>query len=458
MTQVVAKPRPDVERDIPENLETVQDLRAEHEQRLARLRLLWDQRRFLYRSAGVGLACAVLLAFLIPSRYESATQLMPPDSQSSSMLGMLAGFTGQGSGMGAIATSLLGLKSTGAIFVGVLKSRSVQDRIIDRFDLKKVYGTHLEQKAREKLTENTEIAEERKSGIIKVTVTDRNPKRAAAIAGGYINELNQLMTELDTSSAHRERVFLEGRLSTVQQDLESAEKDFSQFSSKNATLDINEQAKAMLTAASVLQGQLIAAESELEGLRQIYSDNNVRVRSMQARVSELQHQLEKFGGKVGAPPAAAETGNGAAYPTIRQLPLLGVPYADLFRRLKIQEAVFETLTKEYELAKVEEAKEIPTVKVLDPPEIPERRSFPPRTLIVFWGTLLSIVIGAFWLLGEARWQSIDPEDPGKLFAHEVIQSVKSQMPWASANGSRLSELKEKLRNRFRSGTGPSEEQ
>ena len=102
------------------------------------------------------------------------------------------------------------------------------------------------------------------------------------------------MVELSTSGAHRERVFLEGRLKTVQQELESAEKDFSQFASKNMAIDIKEQGKAMVEAAAVLQGQLIAAESEMEGLRQIYTNNNVRVRTLEARITELKQQLEKL--------------------------------------------------------------------------------------------------------------------------------------------------------------------
>ena len=124
-------------------------------------------------------------------------------------------------------------------------------------------------------------------------MTDNNPKRAAAIAGSYVDELDTLMAELTTSSAHRERVFLEQRLAGVNQDLETAEKEFGQFASKNATLDITEQGKAMVMAAATLEGQLIAAQSELEGLKQIYTDSNVRVRSVEARISELRKQLQK---------------------------------------------------------------------------------------------------------------------------------------------------------------------
>src|SRR5207253_922695 len=123
----------------------------------------------------------LLLAFLIPARYDSTTQLMPPDNQSSSGMAM-ALMASQGiGGLGAIAGDLLGLKDSGAIFIGILSSRTIQDRLIDKFDLRKVYGERLVEDARKRLTENTSLAEDRKSGIFRITVRDRDPKRATAI-------------------------------------------------------------------------------------------------------------------------------------------------------------------------------------------------------------------------------------------------------------------------------------
>lgn len=410
---------------------------------LPRLRILWDQRRFLTKAAAAGLLAGTLLAFLIPKRFESTAQLMPPDSQSASSLAMLAGLSG-GGGLGMVAGDLLGIKSNGALFVGVLRSRTVEDRIIDRFDLKKVYGKSLQKEAREKLAERTAITEDRKSGIITITVTDRDPKRDAAMASAYVEELNTLIAQLSTSSARRERVFLEERLDAVKQDLEASEKDFSQFASSKGAIDITAQGKAMVEAAAALEGQLIAAQSELEGLKQIYSDNNVHVRSTQARVDELRQQLRRLGGKAGGSTETARDSD-APYPTLRQLPILGVPYADKLRRLKVEDAVFETLTKQYELAKVQEAKEIPSVKVLDAPVVPEHKSFPPRLVIMILGTLCATMVGLVWVLGHARWQAIDPQDPGKILAREVIHTFAAQIPWISRNGSG-EELPEKERN------------
>jgi uncharacterized protein involved in exopolysaccharide biosynthesis len=243
--------------------------------------------------------------------------------------------------------------------------------------------------------------------------------------------------ELSTSGAHRERVFLEGRLKTVQQELESAEKDFSQFASKNMAIDIKEQGKAMVEAAAVLQGQLIAAESEMEGLRQIYTNNNVRVRTLEARITELKQQLEKMGGKGEDTNSPTSAPTDSFYPSIKKLPLLGVSYADMYRRTKVQEAVFEVLTQEYELAKVQEVKEIPSVKVLDPADVPERKSFPPRSLIVMVGTFLSFVFGVSWILLHAHWQDMEPDHPAKAVATEVFRGARTHLDHMSENGSRL---------------------
>ena len=199
--------------------------------------------------------------------------------------------------MGGMASELLGLKSTTDLLVGILNSRTVEDRLIQKFDLKKVYGARRMEDARKDLAAQTEISIDRKSQIITINVTDKSPQRAAAMGQAYVEELNRTVAEVSTSSARRERIFLEGRLQAVNQDLEAAEKDFSQFASKNTAIDIKEQGKAMVDAAAILQGQYIAARSELEGLRQIYTDSNVRVRSVQARVDELQNQLMKVGGK-----------------------------------------------------------------------------------------------------------------------------------------------------------------
>jgi uncharacterized protein involved in exopolysaccharide biosynthesis len=434
-----------------------------------RLRLLWDRRRFFFRAGAIGLLISTLVAFLIPKSYTSTTQLMPPDPQSTSGMAMMAAMAGKaGGGLAGVAGDLLGLKSSGALFIGVLRSQTSQDRLIQQFDLRKVYGKRLVIDARTKLDENTSISEDRKSGIITISVTDHSPERSAALASAYVDQLNLLVSELSTSSAHRERVFLEERLKVAKQDLDDASNQLAQFSSKNNTLDIQQEGKAMLDAAGTIAGEMIAAQSQLEGLRQIYTDNNSRVRSLHARVAELRKQLEKLGGTEtrsgdgaapslgkSADPAAAQA-DGLPYPTIRSLPLLGAKYADYYRRAKIQETVNELLTEQYELAKVQEAKETPSVKVLDAARIPEKKSFPPRLVIMFLGTFLAATLSVVWVLGADQWHAADADDPRKILAKEVVATLKARAHWFSRNGAGPTAGKEKNTERFDDLQPPAE--
>jgi len=437
------------ERDIPEAPASL-EVAESRDNTLVYLQLVWAHRGMLSRVALYALIASTIVAFLIPSRYESTARLMPPDNQSSSSLAMAAAaMSGAAGGLGGIASDFLGLKSTSDVFVGILTSRTVQDKMIEEFDLKKLYGDRRMEDARKDLTEHTGVSVDRKSQIISITVTDKNPQRAAAMGQAYVEELNRLVAELSTSSARRERIFLEGRLQAVNQDLEAAEKDFSQFASKNTAIDVKEQGKAMVEAAALLQGQLIAAQSQYEGLREIYTDNNPRVRTVKARIDELQRQLEKLGGKGESATTVSGQPGDSMYPSIRKLPLLGVTYADLYRRTKIQEAVLETLTKEYEMAKVQEVKEIPTVKVLDVAAIPDKKSFPPRLLIMILGTAFAFAVSTTWIFGKAMWDETDANDARKVFAQEVLSTVAAHVPVFSQNGSESHSVNGGLWGRFR---------
>jgi capsule polysaccharide export protein KpsE/RkpR len=390
--------------------------------------LLWLNRRLLGRWTFYGLVIFTAIAFLTPKEFESTTRLMPPDSRSGSGIGaglaMMAAMSGQGAGsmggsaLGGIAGDLLGTKDAGAVFTDMLRSRTVADRMIARYDLRKLYHTSYWEDARKLLAARTFIAQDRKSGVITITVTDRDPRRAAEMAQSYVDELDRIAAEVNTSAARRERVFIEQRLKTVKQDLDTASQRFSEYSSKNATLDLKEQGKATVEAAAILQGQLIAAQSELEGLQQIYTSNNVRVRSLQARVNELQRQLKKVGGDSSGAIFGESTAN-QEFPSIRQLPLLGVQWADLYRETKIQEVVYQLLTEQYERAKIEEAKETPVVKVLDVAAVPERKSSPHRMLIMMLGAALALIVSSAWVLGTAAWSKMDSDDPAKQLGQEI---------------------------------------
>jgi uncharacterized protein involved in exopolysaccharide biosynthesis len=403
-------------------------LQRRHKQ-IARIGRLWEQRKLLGKFIAWGGSAALLIAFLIPARYASTTRLMPPEPPTGQSLAMLSTIVGKmGPNLASLGGDLLGMNTSADLFAGVLQSRTVQDDLIAKFDLRRLYGERRWVDARKELARRTDISIDRKSRILTLQVTDHDPTRASALAQEYVAQLNNVVIQVNTSSAHRERVFLEARLGQVKEELEASERDFSQFSNRTGAIDIKEQSKAMVEAAAILEGQLIAAQTELQGLRQIYTDQNVRVRATQARIDELGRQLLKMGGKEESQ-GTAPSKEDEIYPSIRKLPLLGVTYADLYRRMKVTETVFEILTQQYELAKVQEAKEVPSVKVLDAPEIPEKKVFPPRILLVVVGTLLALTAGISWVFAQDKWKHIDPQDPGKLLVLSMVQSVKPQLEY-----------------------------
>ena len=403
-----------------------------------KLWVLWRSRRFLWGITWKTLIASIILAFLVPSHYKSAVRFVPGEnsasSGSNSMMGLLSkalGSENSSTGFGLDAASLLGAKTPGAFYVEVLKSRTVQDRLINRFDLRARYSKSTYFEARKKLAKFTDIEEDKKSGVITLTVTDYEPKMAAQIANAYVDELNRLAVDLNTSSAHRERQFLEERLTTAKQDLARASAALSQFTSKNSMVDPQNEGRAVMDAAARMQGELIASETELKGLQQIYSDDNIRVRTLKARIAELQSQLKKLIGQNlvdqnnGAAAQDSVAGWLAPYPSMHTLPGLGSHYAELYREAKIQEAVYAFVTQQFEMAKIQEAKELPIVRVMDAGVAPEKRSSPIRSLIVAGSVFGAFILACLWVVGKYRWQQIPVDDSYRLLAADVAGEFRS---------------------------------
>jgi uncharacterized protein involved in exopolysaccharide biosynthesis len=300
----------------------------------------------------------------------------------------------------------------------------------------KVYGKKYRVSARKKLLSRTDISEDRKSGVISIAVSDSDRGRARDLANGYVEDLDKLLASVSTSAAHRERVFIEQRLAKARSDLEAAEVAFGQFASKNSTFDLKEQARAVVGAGAQLEGQIIAAQSELEGLQQTYTDDNIRVRSVKARIAALRREMAKIGGPSGSTGQSdTPLAPGDLSPPIRQLPIVGVQWTDLYRRTKIQETVYELLTQQYELAKIQEAKETPTVKVIDSANYPEKKSWPPRPWIITLGPLLCLAGAISWFKFKKDWDALPAQSSGKVRASKLLSLVRNnhiQNPPAAA--------------------------
>ncbi len=413
--------------------------------------VLWNHRHTLVRTAIIAFIASLVIACVIPKRYESTARIMPPDNPGSgaAMFAALAGHALGGlSGLSSLAGGLLGGRNTSVLFVALLRSGTVSSHLIDRFQLQQAYHKRYRIDTAKYLAHHTTIVDDKRSGVISVTVQDTDPRRARDLAQGYLDELNLLVNRTSTSSAHQERIFIERRLRKVQADLEHAQLEMSEFASTHTTIDIQAQTRAMVDAAAKLNGEMIFGQSELDSLQQIYGDNNIRVRAARARVAELQRELTKMSGTsapltVGdASPGKGNTSGGGdsnqLYPPLRQLPRLAVPYADLYRRVRVQETVYELLTQQYEVARIQEAKDVPVVSVIDAPGIPEKKSFPPRALLTLLLTFIVVTATAAYLVLRHQWDLVSASDPRKQLAEQMSLTFRRRV---SRGKSRLKSVK-----------------
>lgn len=393
---------------------------------VGRIAILWSHRATLLRVFAAAAPISLAVAFLIPKQYTSVARIMPPDQQSggTSMLAALATHAGSLGMLGSLA-GLLGTHPTTALFVSLLQSGTVRADLVRRFQLQEVYRKRYAVDAQIKLAHCTKISDDKKSGVITVAVTDRSPARARDLAQAYLDELNQIVIRTANSSAHQERVFIEQRLKTVTVDLERAQRDLSQYSSQTNAVDLKEQTRAMVDAGARIEASLTIEEGTLNSLRQVYGDENVRVREAEARIATLRRELNKLAGSPAASEDESSSDVNDLYPPLRQLPRLAVPYADLYRRVRVQEAVYELLTQQYETARIEEAKDVPVVAVIDKPGVPEKKSFPPRALLMTVLTGAAVISASAWILLRERWRELCPEHEFRLLIDQISPGAQN---------------------------------
>ena len=413
---------------------------------IAHAHVLLAHRRLLLRTAVFALALSLLFAFLIPKRYKATARIMPPDSNGGSGALLLAALAGRGSSLsslGGLAGGLLGGHSTTALFLDLLRSGTVTGEIVDRFDLQHVYRKRYRVDTAKALARRTDIADDKKSGVITVSFEDTDPIRARDVVQAYLDGLNRIVIHTNTSTARQERLFIEHRLQGVHVDLERAQRRLADFSSRNSTVDVKEQTRAMVDAGARVQGELLVEQAGLESLRQIYGDGNVRVRAAEARIGSLRGDLEKLAGSsadIGpsstsatrkSDTSAAATDGGAfsgsgLYPPLRQLPRLAVPFADLYRDLRVQETAYDLLTQQYEISRLEEAKDVPIVSVIDPPGVPEKKSFPPRLWLSLALTAAVMLLEAAMLILRDEWDRLPVEDPRRTLLRAMLSRQHSR--------------------------------
>ena len=378
-----------------------------------RMELLWLSRRTLLRACLAGVVLACLLALLLPSKYQSTARVLPWEASPASRL--MAG----GAALPSLEpmAELMGSRTPGALFAAIVRSDTVEDALIDRFDLRAVYHLRGYERARERLAGCTVITEDKKSGIVTLSVTDHGQTRAPALANAYVEESDKILQSLNISAAHREREFLEKRIAVVRQGLADDEERLARFSSRNSALDLKEQGKSAFEVAARVQSEWIATQAELEGVRQMYGPEHPQVRSLEAKAAALRASLDRMGSS----PAGA---GGLDYLSLARLPEVGASYADLSREVQLQEQVYGALVKQYESAKVEEAKQTPQLRVIDAAKPPERRASPRLFMLFVLCTAGGLVAGVFQVLGAAAWGEADAGSGWKRLAMRIAADLR----------------------------------
>ena len=331
---------------------------------------------------------SIIYSLMLPNIYTATTKILPPQQgQSGGAAAMLA----QLGGLAGAAGGLAGIKNPSDLYIGMMKSRTVADNIIQRFDLTKVYEGKYPSQVRLTFANASNITAG-KDGIISIDVDDKDPKRAADLANAYVEELMKLTQVLAVTEASQRRLFFERQLGQAKESLAKAEAAARGAMQSGGLMQVEGQGRTLVETTARLRGQITVKEVQIGAMRSFATDRNPDMRMAQQELDALKYELARLegSGSAGQAKAAAErqgdkTGS-------------GIDSVRLLRDVKYQETVYELLAKQFELAKIDEAKESTVVQVLDKAIEPDRKSKPKRLMIVLLSTLAALfvgVIGAF---------------------------------------------------------------
>ena len=357
-------------------------------------RALSRRRRLILGITAASTVIAVVVSLLLPVYYKAETRILPPQDKGSNLAAQLMG---QAGGLIALAGGAAGVKSQGELFVAMTKSRTVLDRMVDRFDLMKLYKGKYREDARKNLVGVLKVLEDKKSGIISLTVEDRDPKRAADMANAFVEELKSLAGGLAISEAGQRRMFFEDQLRQTKESLTRAEEEIKGFQQRTGMFQVDAQARAIIEGIARLRAGIAVKEVEAKVLRSFATAQNPDLQRIEEEIRALRIELEKV-----------ETSKGHGFDPLMsssRVPEMGMEYLRKFRQLKYNETVFELLSKQYELAKLEEARDAVVIQVIDRAVPPERKSRPKRAFIVILATAAMLFLSVFIvLLLEHPWE------------------------------------------------------
>ena len=328
---------------------------------------------------------SIIYALCLPSVYRATARVLPPESGASSSSRMLIPAD---SALSGLLGGLLGEGAASELYVGIMRSRSVADMLIEQFKLRDVYGTESREATYEALKNHTEVQIAEETGIILISVMGEDPKLAAGMANAYVRALGEINRTMNRTSGSRQRAFLESRLEKVQKDLQVAEERLRAFQEQHGLFAVEAQARVAIEAAATIKGEIIAAQTELAVLREFATEKQNEAVMLKSKISELLEQLARI--ETGA--AEGEDKAGGYFIPFSRLPELGMQLAALLRETKTHEEVLKLLTAQHEIAKIEEAKDVNTVQVLDYAGVPDRTSGPARRVIVILATALGLIV------------------------------------------------------------------
>lgn len=353
-------------------------------------------------------AVSIVVSVLLPKVYRSTARILPPQQDQSAltaMVGMMGG------GMASLAGDLMGKPSSADLYVGMLSSEAVSDVIIDRFKLMEVYDDDTRIDTYKDLKKKVDFTAGKKDGIISITVEDEEPKRAADMANAYVDELGNMLVRLNMSDAGQSKSFAEERLAKSKLDLANAEEHLKNFQSKNKALDVGQQARGAIEGIAGVNAQLAAEEVKLAALQHSLTNSSSEVKNQKAVIAGLKSQISRLEG----------TAEGGAIPNVGAVPGLGQEYVRIMREYKIQETLVELLTKQYEMAKLSEAKNISGVQVVQMARVPDKKAKPKRATIVLLSTLVACA-GSILTAFLQEYKSQMPDEERQRWQN-IIQSL-----------------------------------
>lgn len=367
---------------------------------------------------GTALVVAMLTAgisLILPNIYVANTKILPPQQAQSSATAML----GQLGALGGLAGSSLGIKNPSDTYLGMLGSRTIGDRLISRFNLDKVYKTKLHSDTLKALSGATNFASG-KDGLIGIEVEDKDPKLAAALANAYVEELQKLMLTMAVTDAAQRRAFFERQLLQAKQNLADSEVELKKVQEKTGLIRLDGQAEMIIGAAANLKAQIAAKEVELSAMRSFATANNPDFIRIEQELNGLRAQLAKA--ETGIP-----GGRGDISVSTSRVPEAGLEYVRKMRDVKYNETIFELLAKQFEIAKLDEAKDGALIQVLDKAVEPDRKSKPKRAVMVLLATVTASFLAVCWAFIKEWMVSLKKEVGSE--EHARLIALRNHLGW-----------------------------